>query len=242
MFFLVISLLLFCGQLFLLCQMALDLLCDRELSEALHTSQEADLFNQPSELSNQILNSITNNAINCKFMDIYDETLNLQNDNNSTILMHLNSKSLQKDDFGLTGSESIWLKIWKNNSTKALVIASIYRHPSEDINQFICNFSDCLEKLSNEKKIFYILGDININIVGTNQLSPRAEKYLQAITRNGAFFLFTKPTRVTDKSAAVIDHTITNAVEHTVMPFVIQSSITDHYAIIVKLVKFKHIK
>ena len=148
-------------------------------------------------------------------MDIYDKTLNLQNDCNSLILMHLNIRSLQKnyddlydlvaslsfrpdviclsesrinqplksihlhgynfinakpnkqaggtaihvcsklkfsqiDGFGLTGSESIWLKIRKNDQMKALAIASIYRHPSEDMNQFIYDFSDCLEKLSNE--------------------------------------------------------------------------------------------
>ena len=41
---------------------------------------------------------------------------------------------------------------------------------------------------------------------------PQAEKYLQAITSNRAFFLITKPTRVTNKSAMVIDHIITNHV------------------------------
>ena len=85
------------------------------------------------------------------------------------------------------------------------------------------------------KKNFYNLGDININ--GTNQLSPQAEKYLQAITSNGAFSLITKPSPVTDKSATVIDHIITNNVEHTVTPFVMQSSITDHYAVMCKISK-----
>ena len=178
--------------------MAQELSCDRELSEALRTSQAADLFNQLSELRYQIFNSMTNDVINYRYLDIYDKTLNLQNDCNSLILMHLNIRSLQKnyddlydlvallsfqpdvvclsesrinqplksiqlhgynfinakpnkqaggtaiyvcfklkfsqiDGFGLPGSESIW----KNDSTKALVIASIYRHPSEDINQFI---------------------------------------------------------------------------------------------------------
>ena len=148
-------------------------------------------------------------------------------------------KLSQIDTFGFTGSESIWLKIWKNHdSTKALVIASIYRHPSEGINQFIRDFSDCQEKLSNEKTL-YILGDVNINIIATNQLYPNAEKYLQAITSNGAFSLIAKPTLVTDKSATVIDHIITNDVKHIVMPFVTQSSITDHYAVMCKIGKIQ---
>ena len=82
---------------------------------------------------------------------------------------------------------------------------------------------------------FYFLDDININVNGTNrQLSSQAEKYLQAITSNGVFSLIAKPTRVTYKSATIINHIITNDVQHTVIPFVIQSSITDHYVIMCK--------
>ena len=92
-----IILLSFCEQLFLLGQMALELLCDRELSEALRMSQAADLFNPPSELCDQIFNSMTNNVINCEYLDVYDKTLNLQNDCNSPILMHLKIRSLQKN-------------------------------------------------------------------------------------------------------------------------------------------------
>ena len=91
-----IILLSFCEQLFLLCQMALELLCDRDLSEALCTSQAAKLFNQPSELCGQIFNSINNNVINCEYMGIYDKTLNPQNDSNSMIPMHFNIRSLVK--------------------------------------------------------------------------------------------------------------------------------------------------
>ena len=76
--------------------MALELFCDRELSEALRTSQTADLLIQSSELCDQIFNSMTSNAIKCEYIDIYDKTLNLQNDINSVILMHLNIRFLQK--------------------------------------------------------------------------------------------------------------------------------------------------
>ena len=87
-FFLVIILLSFRRKLFLLGQMTLQLSCDRELSKALQTSQAADLFNQPSEFCDQIFNSMTNNVINCEYKDIYDKTLNLQNDSYSMIPMH----------------------------------------------------------------------------------------------------------------------------------------------------------
>ena len=57
---------------------------------------------QPCELCDQIFNSMTSNVINCKCMDIYDKTLNLQNDSNSMTLMHLNMPSLPKTMTTLT--------------------------------------------------------------------------------------------------------------------------------------------
>ena len=79
----------------------------------------------------------------------------MQSLTNKLVVLQYTSSKLkfsQIDAFGLIGTESIRLKIWKNDSTKASVIASIYRHPSENIKLPICYVSDCLKKLSNEKK------------------------------------------------------------------------------------------
>ena len=95
----------------------------------------------------------------------------------------------QLKSFHLYGSESIWLKIWNNNSTKTILIGSIYRHPTKDSNKFLDDFSDCMENLVDEKKIFYIIGDINIDINRTNQNNPQADRYMQVIASNGAFSL-----------------------------------------------------
>ena len=46
-----------------------------------------------------------------------------------------------------------------------------------------------MEKLADEKKMFYIIGDINIDINKTNQNSPQADRYIQVITSNGEFSL-----------------------------------------------------
>ena len=146
-------------------------------------------------------------------------------------------KFTQLESFQLFGTESIWLKIVTNNSSKSFIIGSIYPHPTEDVVKFIDEFSECLEKLGNEKKTFYILGDMNININKTNQNYPQADRYMQAITSNGAFSLITKPTRVTDKTATVIDHIITNDSAHSILPRVVLSAITDHYPIMCKISK-----
>ena len=61
------------------------------------------------------------------------------------------------------------------NATNGLVIVSINRHPSEDIDQFACNFLDFLERSSSEKKtITFLVTYTNIN--GTKQLFPPSWK------------------------------------------------------------------
>ena len=46
-----------------------------------------------------------------------------------------------------------------------------------------------MEKLADKNKMFYIIGDINIDINRTNQNSLQADRYMQVITSNGAFSL-----------------------------------------------------
>ena len=151
----------------------------------------------------------------------------------------MNFNFTQLKSFQLYGTESIWLQIWNHNSTKTILIGSIYRHPTEDSNKLLDDLSDCMEKLADEKKMFYIIGHINIDIYRTNQNSPQADRYMQVITSNKAFSLITKPTRVTDKTATVIDHIITNDTAHSILPRVIRTSLTDHYAIMCKIGKIE---
>ena len=95
-FFLVIILLSFRVQLFLLGQLALELSCERELSEACAQVKRPTSLINLVNYATKNFNSMTNNIINCKYMDIHDKTLNLQNGSNFMILMHFNIRSLQK--------------------------------------------------------------------------------------------------------------------------------------------------
>ena len=54
--------------------MALRLTSDEKLSEALCTSQAADPANEPSEMCDQIFNSITFKIANCDCIDFYDNS------------------------------------------------------------------------------------------------------------------------------------------------------------------------
>ena len=139
----------------------------------------------------------------------------------------------QMKSFLIHGSESIWLKVRHQESTKTLVIGTVYRHPKENVNRFVEDFSECLEKLTSVNSTFYILGDINININKSSLESSPAKKYTDAITSSGAVPIITLPTRVTDNSSTVIDHIITNDLSRHITPCVIRSPMTDHYIVAV---------
>ena len=62
---------------------------------------------------------------------------------------------------------------------------------------------------------------------------------MQVITSNGAFSFITKPTRVTDQTATVIDHIIINDTSYSILPRVIPTFLTDHYALVCKISKIE---
>ena len=83
---------------FLFCSvMALRFSCDVELSETLCRSRAADPNNEPSEMCDQIFNSITSIIADCDYIDFYDNSSNFWNGNDSLILVHLNIRSLHKN-------------------------------------------------------------------------------------------------------------------------------------------------
>jgi len=41
-----------------------------------------------------------------------------------------------------------------------------------------------------------------------------------------------KPTRVTSDSSTIIDHIITNDIQHNLHPAVIEENLTDHYSVV----------
>jgi len=71
---------------------------------------------------------------------------------------------VRENQYVLENLESLWINL-NDYSGTSFTVGVVYRHPFTTIaNSFIENLSDCLTDLNNHKNIFYILGDININI------------------------------------------------------------------------------
>ena len=121
------------------------------------------------------------------------------------------------------------------NSVKKFTVGAIYRHPNanvEAIEAFSEALSNSLNKISKQKRIFYLLRHLNINI-SANTKAGGSETYLDHLISSGSIPTITLPTRVTDTSSTLIGHIITNDSTPKIKPGVIRcdNKLSDRYLI-----------
>ena len=129
--------------------------------------------------------------------------------------------------------ESVFIEIDKSvfQSSANIIIGVVYRMPDSSVDVFNERLTDILNFVHRENKLFYLLGDLNIDLFKHDVHRPTSE-FLDAIYSYNVYPLITKPTRVTATSATLIDHILSNNIDissgHT--QGILCTSITDHFA------------
>ena len=101
--------------------------------------------------------------------------------------------------------------------------------PTPEKKTFILKLDEALDQQPFASTTIYILGDVNLDIIKFNR-STLAQNYLDGLISKGFFPLISQATRVTDTSASIIDHIITNDLSHKLIPGIIRTDdISDHY-------------
>ena len=137
-------------------------------------------------------------------------------------------------------TESIFIKIFLPKF-KPVLTGILYRPPDK------CDFVNCLERTFSDTNVFesqecYLLGDININLqpkdkeIFKHKPANTVNKEIPHLTRSYLEFCFThsleqimtRPTRVTDQTAALIDHIITNSSDKVSQSGVKHLGLSDH--------------
>ena len=130
--------------------------------------------------------------------------------------------------------ESLFVEIDRTKliKEKNIVIGVIYQPPNTEISHFIEIMKDIMEKIKNENKICYLVGDYNINLINVDSHNLTSE--FNEIMYSGGFIpLITRPTRVTHTSATLIDNIYSNQIldrDHSVNG-IMMTDISDHYPI-----------
>ena len=91
---------------------------------------------------------------------------------------------------------------------KKVLIGMIYRPPDTPISMFNEHLKNVIESIKCSNIPCYLLGDFNINLL--NQSSHQATSDFLDILYSGGFTpLISRPTRITENSATLIDHIYT---------------------------------
>ena len=92
------------------------------------------------------------------------------------------------------------------------IIGCIYRPPSLSISDFNSHLAYVLDILSKERKQCYIMGDFNINIIDSVK-NKQINLFLDMMFSYCFHLVISKPTRVTETSATLIDNIFTNVLD-----------------------------
>ena len=131
--------------------------------------------------------------------------------------------------------ESIFIEVEKEqfNSKANIIVALIYRMPDSCVDVFTERMESILNiVIRQEKKIFYLLGDINVCLLKSD--SHRASlRMIEMFYSYGIFPVINKPTRVTRDTATLIDHIWTNNLNTSCenKQGILCSTISDHFSI-----------
>ena len=103
-----------------------------------------------------------------------------------------------RDDLNMLNEniESVFIEVPKSESQteKNLIFGVIYRPPDTSVETFNELLSPILEKIRNENKFSYLMGDYNINLLNVDKHIPSAE-FTETMFSNYFLPLINKPTR-----------------------------------------------
>jgi exonuclease III len=131
--------------------------------------------------------------------------------------------------------ECIFVEIEKHvfQTEKNILVGLLYRPPDTNVDKFNRIFSDLLSKIGTKNYCFYMLGDYNINLLNSESHSPTAS-FIDILFENNLTPAITKPTRVTEKTATVIDNIFHNCFSNkSAFHGIIYSDISDHFPVFI---------
>ena len=120
--------------------------------------------------------------------------------------------------------ESCFIEIESNND-RSSIVGVVYRaHTSVD--DFMTDFSPVIKKIDSEKKLIYMMGDFNIDLLKVDSHRPTHD-YLELLYSYALIPTIYKPTRITETTATIIDNIFTND-ENVIKSSILVTDITDH--------------
>ena len=140
-------------------------------------------------------------------------------------------ESLNELDIVNDQYEAIFLKVFKDRKDFK-IICNIYRPPNGDLKQFIEFLSDKLDTFSTNPDLkraneIILCADFNVNFMNFDTHSLTND-LLNTLISHGFLPMITLPSRITERSATLIDNIFTNKIQSFYDSGLLHSSISDH--------------
>ena len=129
--------------------------------------------------------------------------------------------------------ETLFIEIQKGQlgNESSIIIGVIYRPPDTNVDTVNDLLSDVLGRIKTENKSSYLLGDYNINLLNCESHAP-TQNFIDNLYTNSFFPRITKPTRVTHRSATLIDNIFCNNFSNfSTLSGILYTDISDHFPI-----------
>ena len=137
------------------------------------------------------------------------------------------STAFKRTDVNTTDEfETIWVEI-DNTKAKYILCCCAYRHPSFNPVRFKEQLESTLSQLVRENKTIFIMGDFNVNPLNCES-HPESNDFLLMLN---SYFLppcISQPTRITERSATLIDNMFSNTYAMNAISSDLASKVSDN--------------
>ena len=97
---------------------------------------------------------------------------------------------------------------------------------SYNIDSFNDELLGILNSIFQETKNSIIMGDFNLNLINTN--SRQVNDFTNNMYATGFYPTISKPTRIANHSATIIDNIFTNITQHKIHSDILYTDLSDH--------------
>ena len=131
---------------------------------------------------------------------------------------------VQTDNF-----ESVWVEI-KNKNSKNIICGCIYRHPRNDMDDFLMYMEKVLKTCQDENKELYICGDFNINLLKIESVGSYL-KFYNILNTHGILPFIIHPSRVVEgQLPSLIDNIFSNNYQQYILSGNIYFTLSEHFS------------
>ena len=145
------------------------------------------------------------------------------------ILVHKNLRSRARPDLQIETEIFEHAIVELKTDKRNILLVSGYRPPNTNVRKFLIEYKNLIKQLNKEKDHELVIGiDHNLDLLKAHQ-HPQTNEFLEVNLKRNLLPTISKPTRITIKSATLIDNIfLSTRLQNTMESTIIMNDMSDH--------------